>query len=210
VQLACSQAICALDPELEADIVKRFQNQNIEEIVTNGRSYQGNYSCVIHSGFKASSMLFKYKESGELEDVKLIDFQLVCVGTPVHDLSYFFYSGAEKADMDKLDYYLDLYYHSFSSFVLELGGNPQEIYPFEVLKREWKKYALLGVITAIGMWVGKLMDRSEIITLIENKDLPKEEYFELWRRKTLQVCSGNTFKKHARDICLHAVEYGIM
>lgn len=88
----------------------------------------------------------------------MIDFQLAYISTPVHDLSYIFYSGASKNDMDKLDYYLDLYYQTFASFVTDLGANPQEIYPSEALKNEWKKYSVIGI--AFGTCLNNLKSSS--------------------------------------------------
>ena len=72
-------------------------------------------------------------------DIKLIDFQLCQDNSPIHDLSYFFYSGASKKDFDDLDNYLKIYYHSFSDFAKELGTNLDELFSFETLKQEWKE-----------------------------------------------------------------------
>lgn len=90
-------------------------------------------------------MQFHRQEQQEIK-VKLLDFQLAYVTTPIHDLAYFFYSGASKHDMDRLDHYLDIYYDSFSEFVRELGADPTELYPYHVLKDEWKRYSVPGVI----------------------------------------------------------------
>ncbi|XP_066137708.1 uncharacterized protein [Euwallacea fornicatus] len=205
-------AIDAFNPELEGDIVMKLKKiKNVQETLVNARSSSGKYKCLTHGNCLLGNMLFKYKSCEEKEElqVKLIDFQLVYVSTPVHDLSYFFYSGASKDDMDKVDQYLDLYYDTFSLFVKELGADPQEIYPYEVLKEEWKKYSLMGLIMGIGVSVKKLLDKNntETHTMV---DLPREIKTEMFRQKCLQIQKENDFKQRAREICLHAVEYGIL
>lgn len=90
-------------------------------------------------------MQFQRQEPEEIK-VKLLDFQLAYVTTPIHDLAHFFYSGASKHDMDRLNHYLDIYYNTFSEFVRELGADPTELYPYQVLKDEWKRYSVSAVI----------------------------------------------------------------
>lgn len=97
---------------------------------------------------------FFFQQNAGVEDIKikLIDFQLAYVSSPVNDLSHIFYSGASKTEMAKLNEYLEVYYSSFASFVEELGADPLKIYPFEALKADWKKYASRGLI------MGELID----------------------------------------------------
>ncbi|XP_066259828.1 uncharacterized protein [Euwallacea similis] len=212
IESAYLAAIDAFNPELEGDIVMKLKKiKNIQETLGNVRSYSGKYKCLTHGNCLLGNILFKYKNCSEKEElqVKLIDFQLAYVSTPVHDLSYFFYSGASKEDMDQVDWYLHLYYDTFSSFVKELGADPQEIYPYEALKVEWKKYSLMGLIMGIGVSVKKLLSKSgtEIHTMVH---LPMEVKAEMYRQKMSQIHKENDFKQRAREICLHAVEYGIL
>ncbi|ENN80232.1 hypothetical protein YQE_03339, partial [Dendroctonus ponderosae] len=70
-----------------------------------GFNYTGKYAAWTHGDCWSNNLMFKYRANGELEYIKLLDHQLGRDSTPVHDLSYLFYSGASKAEFDKLDYY---------------------------------------------------------------------------------------------------------
>ncbi|ENN80771.1 hypothetical protein YQE_02811, partial [Dendroctonus ponderosae] len=100
-----------------------------------GFNYTRKYAAWTHGDICwSNNLMFKYCANGELESIKFLDHQLGRNSTPVHDLSYLFYSGALKAEFYKLDYYLDLYYQSFSKFARELGADPNELLPLEALK----------------------------------------------------------------------------
>ncbi|XP_066259727.1 uncharacterized protein [Euwallacea similis] len=204
-------AIDAFNPEFEADIIKKLNRiKNVRDILGNARD-EGDYKCLTHGNCLIRNMLFKSSnDEGEELQVKLIDFHLVYVSTPVHDLSYFFYSGASKKDMEKIDQYLELYYDTFSSFVKELGADPQEIYPYRALKEDWKRYSLLGIFMGITASAGFLMKTSDLNEMFENSHLPKESRKEMWSQKWMEIYKENAFKERARDICLHAINYGIL
>ncbi|ERL96209.1 hypothetical protein D910_01457 [Dendroctonus ponderosae] len=154
-------------------------------------------------------MLFKYLANGDLEDIKLLDHQCGRDSTPVHDLSYCFYSGASKPDFDKLDYYLDLYYHSFSKFAKELGADPDKMLPLEALKNDWKKYALMGIYMAIVAGSLKFMAKKEFQDRMA--ETPKDQDLIA---NILQMIKQSrehpSWKKTLADILVHAVEYGII
>lgn len=95
--------------------------------------------------------------------MKLVDFQIVRLGTPVHDLSYFFYTGGSKALFDKLDDYLKIYHDSLSKNLRELGSDPEKLYPFKQLKNDWKNYARFGVILSLLLVKVKLLQKKMLI-----------------------------------------------
>ncbi|KAH1000762.1 hypothetical protein HUJ04_013055 [Dendroctonus ponderosae] len=114
-----------------------------------------------------------------------------------------------KPDFDKLDYYLDLYYHSFSKFAKELGADPDKLLPLEALKSDWKKYALMGIYMAFMVWEFKLLDKNEFQARIA--ETPKgqdtmEEFFDIIKKSR----EHPSYKKTLADILIHAVEYGII
>jgi len=146
-----------------------------------------------------------FQSDGELQNVRLLDHQLLRDSTPVHDLSYFFYSGASKKDFDKLDEYLELYYESFCSFCRELGSDPEKLLPFEALKSDWKKFSLLGIKMGLMIWQVKLLAKEEIAKIV-TKEHSQQEFTE-GMNKTYE---SDTFKRNISDILLHAVEYNIL
>jgi hypothetical protein len=89
--------------------------------------------------------------------MNLLDFQLVATGTPVYDLSYFFYTGGSKELFDKLNDYLNIYYDSFSNSVRCLGNDPNEIFPREILNQEWKRFSRYGMMLSMLLTKTKLI-----------------------------------------------------
>lgn len=59
------------------------------------------------------------------------------------------------------------------------------------------------------MWVIKLMDQGELKEFMTNSTLSKEMIHRYWQDTTSQILQESTFRQRAREICLHAVEYGI-
>lgn len=102
------------------------------------------------------------QELGKPQDIKLLDFQLVCNGTPVFDLSYCLYSGSSGEVLSKLDDYLQIYHSSLSETLNEFDLNSETIYPFKTLKEEWKKYCKYGFPFGMVIWRGKLADNDDI------------------------------------------------
>lgn len=199
------------DPITEADTLTKLKAVgDIKEAIREVRPYTSKYKCFSHGDCWSNNMLFKYKQSGEVDDMKLLDFQFPGTSTPVQDLSFFFYSGASKQDLDKVDYYLDLYYNHFTNFSRELGVNPDEMFSFEELKMEWKRYARLGFFLGLKIWTTRLMDKAEIIEVLNQKGLPLDKYWELWADRIREIRKGSEYKEKARNLCIHAVEYGLI
>ncbi|KAJ8977346.1 hypothetical protein NQ317_017760, partial [Molorchus minor] len=135
-----------LDPDEDSKVIKKYKivSERGMEVLNEKSQYKGSYSVVLHGDCWSNNMMFKYDESDKLTDLRLLDFQFSNVGTPVSDLSYFLYSGATKEVLDDLDYYLRVYHESLTKTLHNFGCNSQNIYPFEVLKRDWKEYCKTG------------------------------------------------------------------
>lgn len=202
-------ALKAFDPVTEAqELTKLKKLEDIKKTLSEARNYTGNNRCLTHGDCWSNNMLFKYKGSGSVENVKLIDFQLMCESTPIHDLSYFFYSGACKADMDKLDQYLNLYYTSFCNFATELG-NLDEIFSLDDIKEDWKKYSPLGLYLGLHLWLGKLTKKDDLLAMIDGDAILKDHH-KMRLEINEKIRESKAFKERGRNICLHAVEYGIV
>lgn len=64
--------------------------------------------------------------------------------------------------MDKLDYYLQIYYSSLSKTLKEFGLVAEQIYSYETLKEEWKTYAKFGLGMGLSLWSIKMADPTEV------------------------------------------------
>lgn len=145
-----------------------------------------------------------FQDDGKLEDMKLIDFQIVRPGTPVYDLSYFFYTGGNKELFDNLDEYLKVYHESLSTNIRELGSDPEKLYPFKQLKEDWKNYGMFGTIFSLMLTKVKLLKSEDVQDIVSDREVPgnKNQFIELKINEKL-------FKTRTRDIVESAVKVGI-
>lgn len=220
----CYDHIKATHPETAAKI--QLLIDDFPQAVNKGFDYDGKFSTLVHGDCWSNNILFKYQVSsaadpylllqalllqpnGELEDLRLLDHQLLRDTTPVHDLSYFFYSGASKVDFDKLDEYLEIYYRSFSSFAKELGFDPNDLLPFEALKSDWKNFAFLGVYMGILLWEVKFMSKKEIQEL-GGASTDENDMHERFLKYAKAIRQHPEFVRNISNILIHAVEYGII
>lgn len=61
----------------------------------------------------------------------------------------------------------------------------------------------------MNMWVIKLMDENEVKEVMTTETLSKEMKHQYWINTTSRILQESTFRQRAREMCLHAVEYGI-
>ena len=137
--------------------------------------------------------------------MRLIDFQLMFVGTPVCDLSYCLYSGASKKVFDNLNDYLEVYYDSFSSFVKSLGSDTEKLFPFSALKDHWKKYSRFGLIMALAVIKMKLTHSEDIVDLTD--DIEMDQFAEIMAK---QKFDAESYNKRVRGLLWHMSEVGAL
>lgn len=212
---AVAAAIRGFDPESDkiiCDELKDLPDKALDMFIES-TDYAGEFRCIAHGDCWSNNMLFKYSESGQLLNIKLLDFQLCMDSSPIHDLSYFFYSGASKKDFDILDDYLQIYYKSFYEFAKELGVKAEDIISFEALKDEWKENATFGVLFGIYLWQIKLVPKQNIndIMVPNAGEKPSmEEVMKLWQELIDKVYQSDMYKERTTSILRHAYEYGII
>ena len=133
--------------------------------------------------------------------MKLIDWQLMMVGSPVCDLSYFLYCGSSKKMFDNLNEYLHVYYESFSSTLKKLGRNPKALFPFSVLKQHWQKYSKWGMIMACVLLKLKLTNDDDCLNLTDGYEI--NEMSEVFANVKFDEAD---FGKRVREILWHMSE----
>lgn len=124
---------------------------------------------------------------------------MVLLGTPIVDLSYFFYSGCDASRFEGLNYYLDLYYDSFTKTCSDLNENSNELFPREALTEDFRQYSKIGVILSLILVKYKLMPKEEAVKLRENMDAGKTTDEDLKMNVDETV-----YKDRVRDILRHA------
>lgn len=147
------------------------------------------------------------QENGNITDVKLLDWQVAKVGSPVQDLSYCLYSGGSTDSFDRLDDLLKSYYESFSSVLKKVGEIPEEIYPFSVLKDEWKEYGKFGLLISFMVIKQKMSKQEEKFDLIE---LSMSDNKDEMAQKFSEGTQSEEYDKRIRELLLHVYSIGAM
>ena len=131
--------------------------------------------------------------------MKLLDFQLAGDGNPVCDVSHILYSGAPKEVLDDLDYYLKVYHSSLSEILKLFNLNPDIIYPFKVLRNDWKHYCRRGFTMGLLIWKTKSTSEEDILDFSDFKENPEDVHEAFVDTKYDETM----FKKRTRDVILH-------
>ncbi|KAJ3638559.1 hypothetical protein MTP99_001912 [Tenebrio molitor] len=186
---------------------EKYRGRNIANIFQDVATENPKHSAILHGDCWSNNMMFKYEINHEGKrpiDMRLIDWQIIKVGSPVCDLSYCLYSGASKKVFDNLNHYLKIYYDSFSSFLRELGSDPDKLFPLSVLEEHWRKYSRWGMIMSFSILRMKLTHKEDIIDLadgISEEDLTsafsKTKFYEEDYNKRVRGLVSHMFEVDA-------------
>lgn len=121
--------------------------------------------------------------------------------SPVKDLSHAFYSSGSKEVLNDLDKYLNIYYEQFSFSVRKLGSDPEKVYPYSILKRDWKTYSKFGFMMGIMVNKNKLTYEDDIMDFVDViEGVATEENLKK------QVYDKEEFERRFLNMALHIYE----
>ncbi|XP_050502344.1 uncharacterized protein LOC126881806 [Diabrotica virgifera virgifera] len=147
--------------EIDASKKLKIHKDNCKKILMEALEDRGPNIVFIHGDAWSNNILYKYDDKRKLEDIKIIDFQVSNIATPIIDISYSFYTGASPEALDNLDHLHQVYYKSVTDTLKQYGCNPQEILTYKAFKEEWKKYVLYGLLTGLIIWSIKCTDKDK-------------------------------------------------
>uniref|UniRef100_A0A1Y1KWL5 CHK kinase-like domain-containing protein n=2 Tax=Photinus pyralis TaxID=7054 RepID=A0A1Y1KWL5_PHOPY len=113
------------------------------------------YAVEAHGDMELRNLLLKYGRSDDPEhptELCILDWQLMRVASPALDVLFFLFLSSD-GELRK-QYYtklIDEYYDSLSSFLRELGSDPEVLLPFPILLEHLRK--LSGFVLLIAIWL---------------------------------------------------------
>lgn len=108
---------------------------------------------------------------GAADDIRFLDFQIIFYGSPAIDIFYNIYSSTDKALRDK-EYtnLIKLYHESLSKTVKLLGSDPDELFTFENLLSELKRFGVYALLMSPMLLQVSLAHSNEISNMDEMFD----------------------------------------
>lgn len=99
-----------------------------------------------------------------MKAIKFHDFHFARFGSPVHDLSSFFYLEAieSKTYLDKLYEFLKIYYDSFSMTAKRFNKDPELLLPKTKIGEDWRKYSKSSMLLAMRWLKYKYIDTEDM------------------------------------------------
>ncbi|XP_028133465.1 uncharacterized protein LOC114328721 [Diabrotica virgifera virgifera] len=169
-----------------------FAEKSVEKFL-NCLDYRSPYSVITHGDCWSNNMMFKINESGTIEDIQLIDFQMSWLGTPVMDLTYSFYASTGKENLEKLDDLLKEYHDSLSETLKSYNCDVEKIFPFHALKKEWKEYSAFGSLMGLLLWLHKTRELKEVPNIGEIMDRSNDEQSKPDKKQDLGIEFDHAF-----------------
>ncbi|EDV46029.2 uncharacterized protein Dere_GG18847 [Drosophila erecta] len=167
------------------------------------------FAVICHGDCWNNNILYKTAERGELEDVRLIDWQLMRYASPVTDLFYFLFTCTSRGFRQKhLKNMLDDYYEELGLQLIRLGERVEQLFPRPAFDEQVARKAAVGLLLAMmvlpivtmqGQDVPDLQAISERIEAGATTDLHGAGF----------LGAGNeaTFKQRIREVILDSVDF---
>ncbi|KAK9872361.1 hypothetical protein WA026_017818 [Henosepilachna vigintioctopunctata] len=161
------------------------------------------YTVITHGDCWCNNMMFKYEGTGSQKPSKvyLLDWQLSTTGSPILDISYFFYACSSKHCMDNYNSFLKVYYDSLTAMLNQFGVKIEEIMSFKDLQLQWRIYSKYGMYMAILIIKIMLAKQEEAPEL---KEMVKENK-HMMNMFDVEISNEEEYNKRISNIINHMV-----
>lgn len=165
------------------------------------------FSVIGHGDCWLPNFMFNYENSSP-KSVKIIDFQLVRLGSCVLDFSFFLYScTTDQLRKDHYEEMLQWYYggveHTLKQFSLDVAT----VFPMVAFQEELKQFCKFGAGMAMEALPLSIMDEEETTDLDAIEGDRPLSIPEVWKMKPINTKEG---RLRVADVFKHAVEHGYL
>ncbi|EEB19408.1 conserved hypothetical protein [Pediculus humanus corporis] len=142
-----------------SDKLKNLKENIVSKLVDLLEPEKSKLNVLIHGDCWVNNIMFSYENSkttttttGKLSKIKLIDYQLSCMNSPVIDLQYFLFTSVQfDLRFKNLDKFLNVYYVSLMKALNTLNGHHNDFNDIkydneEDFKKEFESKYLFGFI----------------------------------------------------------------
>ncbi|KAH8396058.1 hypothetical protein KR222_002447 [Zaprionus bogoriensis] len=208
-----------------ADALERLRARYFEDplqLLENIRStaQDSPFATILHGDFNRNNVLFHENEAGQVDNIKMIDFQELRYGSIAIDLSFFLYMNTPAAERAEFFPRLLRRYHARMHEMLELvlQRNHEQLeeaqlqqlleqYSYARFEEHFKRYAFYGCMICMHFmpWLlGNEQDCAKLSKLFE-EDMHSAAFHEM----SLQI-AGDEGSLQIFNVVRHAYEQGYM
>ncbi|XP_031354684.1 uncharacterized protein LOC116179110 [Photinus pyralis] len=106
-----------------------------------------NFNVLNHGDFWINNIMFLYDSIGHIEDVRFIDYQVLCYSSPSIDLHYFLIMGADVQTKQKATELLRRYHEKLIHYLIKLSA--KTVPPtWDEFFEDFRSRAFYGIVTA--------------------------------------------------------------
>lgn len=194
------------DNEKAVSGLKRFFS-GIEKLLLASIFGENENSVIKHGDCWCNNLMFKYQDSSNIpSDIRLLDWQLAGIGSPILDISYFFYSCSSDEVIQNYKKYLESYYDSVVQTLKQFGVDPEKAFPRNIFDEEWKNFAQFGLYMALFLINLCLAESSEAPDLTE----AAEAGSSMIDIMTKEFGNQKEFNRRITNIVLHMVDNNLI
>lgn len=136
-----------------------------------------------------------------------MDWQLSRFGSPVLDLSYYFLTSTTKEFRSQhYDRLIEIYYESLKEIIQLCGSNPEQLFGWNDLQEQFKKFGKFGLIMA-PMLLQTIVSDPENINSMEKLADNLDSNSGSKDMATLNEQTELLFKERVTDAIEHAIKY---
>ncbi|KAF6208330.1 hypothetical protein GE061_016784 [Apolygus lucorum] len=108
-------------------VYKKISSKSATEFTSTLHRPEEPFAVIVHGDFNKNNILYSYDESGQVNDMRMIDFALSMYGEPAADIAFFLYLNSSPDSREKYWHeFLDSYWSGVTSIEANPGFNYNE------------------------------------------------------------------------------------
>jgi thiamine kinase-like enzyme len=198
-----------LKDDLDEDVVLKWRSlrERFQSILFGLMTDFNGFEVVTHGDCWNNNFMFQSvtDDSNVPSRVRILDWQISNVGSPVFDLSHFLFACITEKDLNDIDLILEQYHNDFSTHLRRLGSDPDALYPLAQFLAEWNKYSRVGILFTSLIMKMCTVDKDD---LSEMSEIVKQGHFA--NVFQFDVRNKTNLKGRMRPIVKYVVENGLI
>ncbi|XP_069676288.1 uncharacterized protein [Periplaneta americana] len=192
-----------------AERIRALIPNTTDQMVEITKPKKHSFNVLNHGDCWVNNMMFKYcPNTGEVQDVRFVDFQIARFSSPALDLQYFLcMSCNDSVRFQQRDHLLEEYHAELSDSLSCLDLDP-EMFTLQQLREEFEAKEYFGLMTTCNILCFVLAYKDEVPNL---SDL-KEDYIENGDQQNPidSALSGNRFREVFQTFLIHYGKKGLL